>query len=146
MAGVKTTYVPFKGTGDLISSMLGHHVDAAMSYLTFAIQQKGKMRVLAVASENRHPAFPDVPTFKEVGLNWVDGAYRGIALPKSTPKEIQKQVSDMMDVLNKDPESRRKLTEAGYDVVDIPLEKMPEFMAERKKAYLQDARNAGLLK
>jgi tripartite-type tricarboxylate transporter receptor subunit TctC len=146
VAGIKSTYVPFKGTGDIISSMLGKHVDAAMTYLPFAIQQKGKMRLLAVASEHRHPAFPDVPTFKELGLNWVDGAYRGIAVPKSTPKDVQKKVSDMMDVLNKDPETRRKLAEGGYDVVDIPLEKIPAFMAERTKAYMQDAKDAGLAK
>jgi tripartite-type tricarboxylate transporter receptor subunit TctC len=146
VAGVKTTYVPFKGTGDLISSMLGNHVDAAMTYLPFAIQQKGKMRLLAVASAQRHPAFPDVPTFKELGLNWVDGAYRGIAVPKSTPKEIQKQVSDMMGVLNKDPETRKKLAEGGYDLVDVPVEQMPAFIAERTKLYVQDAKDAGLVK
>lgn len=146
VTGIKTTYVPFKGTGDLISSMLGNHVDAAMTYLPFAIQQKGKMRLLAVASEKRHAAFPDVPTFKELGLNWVDGAYRGVAVPKSTPKEIQKQVSDMMAVLNGDPESRKKLVEGGYDLVDIPLEKMPAFVAERTKMYIQDAKDAGLVK
>ena len=57
---VKTTYVPFKGTGDMVSSILGGHVSAAMSYSTLAIQQKGKMRMLAVASERRLPQFPDV--------------------------------------------------------------------------------------
>jgi tripartite-type tricarboxylate transporter receptor subunit TctC len=146
VAGIKTTYVPFKGTGDLISSMLGRHVDAAMTYLPFAIQQKSKMRLLAVASEKRHASFPDVPTFRELGLNWVDGAYRGIALPKSTPKEIQKQVSDMMATLNNDPESRKKLIEGGYDLVDISIEQMPAFMAERTKLYIQDAKDAGLVK
>ena len=101
---VKTTYVPFKGTGDLLSSILGGHVSAAMSYSTLAIQQKGKMRMLAVATERRLPQFPDVPTFRELGVNWVDGAYRGIGVPKSTPPELRKQVSDMMDAINKDPE------------------------------------------
>ncbi|MFC7516347.1 Bug family tripartite tricarboxylate transporter substrate binding protein [Herbaspirillum sp. GCM10030257] len=143
-AGVKTTYVPFKGTGDLISSMLGSHVDAAMTYLPFAIQQKGKMRLLAVASEKRHPAFPDVPTFKEVGLDWVDGAYRGVAVPKSTPKDIQKKISDVMADLNSDPDMRKKLADGGFDIVDISVDKMPEFMAQRSKVYLQDAKDAGL--
>ncbi|MDB5842619.1 MAG: tripartite tricarboxylate transporter substrate binding protein [Herminiimonas sp.] len=145
-AGIKTTYVPFKGTGDLISSMLGNHVDAAMSYLPFAIQQKGKMRLLAVASEKRHPEFPDVPTFREVGLNWVDGAYRGVAVPKSTPKDIQKKVSDVMATLNGDPEMRKKLSAGGYDLVDISVDQIPEFIARRSKDYMQDAKDAGLVK
>lgn len=144
--GVKITYVPFKGTGDLLSSVQGGHVSGAMSYLPFAIQQKGKMRPLVVATEKRHRAYPDVPTFRELGHNWVDGAYRGIAVPKSTPREIQKQVSDMMHALNQDPAMRKTLSETGYDVIDITLERMPAFLAEKSKAYIEDAKAAGLLK
>jgi tripartite-type tricarboxylate transporter receptor subunit TctC len=146
LAAIKTTYVPFKGTGDLVSSVQGGHVSGAMSYLPFAIQQKGKMRPLVIATEKRHPAFPDVPTFRELGINWVDGAYRGIAVPRSTPREIQKQVSDMMLSLNQEPVTRRKLTDDGYDVIDITLEKMPAFLAEKGKAYIEDAKAAGLVK
>lgn len=146
LADIKTTYVPFKGTGDLIASLLGGHVDAAMAYLPLAIQQKGQMRLLAVASEKRHPAFPDVPTFKELGFNWVDGAYRGIAVPKATPREVQKEVSQMMGELNKDPDARKKLVDGGYDLVDIGVDQMPDFLARRSRQYLDDARNAGLIK
>ena len=146
LAGIKTTYVPFKGTGDLIASVMGGHVNAAMTYLPMAVQQKGNMRLLAVASEKRHPAFPDAPTFKELGFNWVDGAYRGIAVPKSTPRDVQQQVSNMMGELNRDPESRKKLVEGGYDLVDVGVDEMPDFLAKRSKQYLEDAKNAGLLK
>jgi tripartite-type tricarboxylate transporter receptor subunit TctC len=146
LAGIKTTYVPFKGTGDLVSSVQGGHVSGAMSYLPFAIQQKGKMRTLVIATEKRHPALPDTPTFRELGIDWVDGAYRGVAVPKSTSREIQKQVSDMMLSLNQEPVTRKKLTDDGYDVIDITLEKMPAFLAEKGKAYIDDAKAAGLLK
>lgn len=144
--GVKTTYVPFKGTGDLIASVLGGHVSAAMSYTTLAIQQKGKMRMLAVATEKRLPQFPDVPTFKELGGNWVDGAYRGVAVPKSTPENVRKQVSDMMDALNKDPELRKKMVDGGFEVIDITYEKMPAFMKERTQDYMGTAKLMGLVK
>jgi tripartite-type tricarboxylate transporter receptor subunit TctC len=146
LAGVKTTYVPFKGTGDLIASVLGGHVDAAMAYLPLAIQQKGQMRLLAVASEKRHPVFPDVPTFKELGFNWVDGAYRGIAVPKATPADVQKEVSQMMGELNKDPDTRKRLADGGYDLVDIGIDQMPDFLAKRSRQYLDDAKDAGLIK
>ena len=146
LAGIQILYVPFKGTGDLLASVAGGHVSGAMSYLPFAIQQKGKMRMLAVATEKRHPAFPDTPTFRELGFNWVDGAYRGIAVPKPTPREIQKQVSDMMYAVNQDPAMRKQLTDGGYDLIDITLEKMPAFLAEKSRAYVEDAKAAGLLK
>ena len=144
LAGVKIEYVPFKGTGDLISSLIGMHVDGAMGYLPLAIQQKEKVRTLAVATETRHPALPDVPTFKELGLNWVDGAYRGIGMPKSTPIELQKKMSDFMAKLNAEPESRKRLEEAGFVLVDIPLDQIDAFMKEKTPIIMDDAKNAGI--
>lgn len=144
--GVKTTYVPFKGTGDMISSILGGHVSAAMSYSTLAIQQKGKMRMLAVATEKRLPQFPDVPTFRELGVDWIDGAYRGVAVPKSTPEHVRRQVSDMMDAVNKDPEMRRKMVDGGFEVIDVTYDKIPAFMKARTADYLVSAKLLGLVK
>jgi tripartite-type tricarboxylate transporter receptor subunit TctC len=144
--GIKTLYVPFKGTGELVSAVLGNHVTGAMSYSTLAIQQKGKMRMLAVATEKRLPQFPDVPTFRELGLNWVDGAYRGIGVPKSTLPDVRRQVSDMMDAINKDPELRRRMIEGGFEVTDIGLEQIPAFVKERSVEYLNAAKGLGMMK
>ena len=72
LARIKSLYVPFNSTNDLLNPVLGGHVAGAMTYLPVAIQQKGKVRMLAVATEKRHPAFPDTPTFKELGYDWVD--------------------------------------------------------------------------
>ena len=145
-AGIKTTYVPYKGTGDLVASLLGGHVDMAMSYVTLAISQKGATRLLAVATEKRHPQFPDVPTFRELGIDWVDGAYRGIAVPKSTPPELRKKISDMFSEINRDREFRQKMADGGFELIDITYEKMPAFMAERTKVYTGVAKLMGLAK
>jgi len=146
LAGVKVEYVPFKGTGDLITSLIGMHVSGAMGYLPLAIQQKGKVRTLAIATEKRHPALPDVPTFKELGLNWVDGAYRGVAMPKATPKLIQQKMSDFIGKLNADVEAKKKLEDLGFVLVDVPVDKIPAFMKEKTPIALEDAKSAGLLK
>jgi len=144
--GIKTEYVPFKGTGDLVASVLGGHVAATMSYTTLAIQQKGRMRMLAVATRERVPQFPDVPTFRELGVDWMDGAYRGVAVPKSTPEAVRKQVSDMMEALNKDPELRKKMVDGGFEVIDVPYDKVPAFMKERTADYMNSAKMLGLVK
>ena len=144
--GITTEYVPFKGTGDLISSVLGGHVAATISYTTLAIQQKGKMRMLAVATAQRIPQFPDVPTFRELGVDWIDGAYRGVAVPKSTPEAVRRQVSDMMDAVNKDPELRRKMADGGFEVIDVGYDKVPAFMKERTADYMNSAKMLGLVK
>ena len=52
----------------------------------------------------------------------------------------------MMYALNQDPEMRKKLTDTGYDIIDVTLDKMPAFLAEKGKAYLNDAKAAGLVK
>ncbi len=145
-AGIKTTYVPFKGTGDLVASLLGGHVDMAMSYVTLAIAQKGKTRMLAIATEKRHPQFPDVPTFRELGIDWVDGAYRGIAVPKTTPVELRKRISDMMSEINRDPEFQKRMADGGFELLDITYDKIPAFMAERTKVYTEVAKRMGLAK
>ena len=146
LMGAKTTYVPFKGTGDLVASLLGGHVSAAMSYNTLALAQKGKVRVLAIASEKRLALFPDVPTFKELGGDWVDGAYRGCGVPKSTPEDIRKRVSDLFSAINKDPEFRQKMAEGGFELIDVTYDKIPAFLAERKQAYIEAAKLMGLAK
>src|SRR5687768_5284529 len=144
--GIKTTYVAFKGTGDLLSSLLGGHVDGAMSYSSLALAQKGKTRLLAVATPQRLSYFPDVPTFRELGLDWVDGAYRGVGVPKSTPEDIRKRISDCFSEMNRDAEFRAKMTEQGLEIVDIGYDKMAAFMEERKVAYLAAAKLLGLAK
>jgi tripartite-type tricarboxylate transporter receptor subunit TctC len=146
MAGVKFTYIPFKGTADMATSVLGGHVDAAMSYATFAFAQKTKVRVLAIATEKRHPLFPDVPTFKEASFNWVDGAYRGVAVPKSTPDAVKKQVSDLFARINADADMKKQMADGGFEWIDVPLDRVPAFMEERKKAYTEAARLLGLSK
>ena len=145
-AGIKTTYVAFKGTGDLLSSLLGGHVDGAMSYSSLAVAQKGKVRVLATATPVRLPYMTDVPTFRELGIDWVDGGYRGVGVPKSTPEELRRHISRIFSDINHDADYRRQMTEQGLELLDVTYEKMPAFMEERKRAYLSVAKLMGLAK
>ncbi len=145
-SGARTTYVPFKGTGDMTTAVLGSHVTGAMTYSAFAINNKGKVRALAVAMEKRHPALPDVPTFKELGINWVDGAYRGIGMPRSTPPEARKRMSDLWAALNADPEMKALAEKSGFELIDVGVDRMDAFMKERTRAYLEVAKRMGLTK
>jgi len=143
---LKMTYVPFKGTGDLTTALLGKHVDAALTYPTFAVSNKEKTRVLAVATPNRLPQFPNTPTFKELGFEWVDGAYRGIAVPKSTPESVRKQLSDLFLKINSDPEHRKQMQDSGYEQIDITYDQMGEFMKKRAAETMPLAKQMGLIK
>lgn len=142
--GVKSTYVPYKGTGDMSMAVIGSQVDGAMTYTPFAIGNKGRVRPLAVAMEKRHPMMPDVPTFRELGVDWVDGAYRGIGVPKSTPPEARRRLSDMWAVLNNDPEMKELAAKNGFELVNVGLDQMDGFMKERIRIYTEGAKRLGL--
>jgi tripartite-type tricarboxylate transporter receptor subunit TctC len=142
--GIKTLYVPFKGTGDMATSVLGAQVDGAMTYTPFAIGNKGRVRPLAVAMDKRHPLMPDVPTFKELGVDWVDGAYRGIGVPKSTPPEARKRISDLWRALNNDPEMKELAAKSGFELVNVGVDEMEAFMQSKTKVYTEGAARMGL--
>lgn len=141
---VKTNYIPYKGTGDMAIAVIGAQIDGSMTYTPFAIANKGKVRGIAVAMDKRHPLLPDVPTFKELGVDWVDGAYRGIAMPKATPAAAMKKMSDQWRALNNDPEMKELAAKAGFELVNVGVEEMSAFMAEKTKLYTEGAARLGL--
>jgi tripartite-type tricarboxylate transporter receptor subunit TctC len=142
--GVKTTYIPYKGTGDMSVALLGAQIGGAMTYTAWTINNKGKVRGLAVAMEQRHPLLPDVPTFRELGVDWVDGAYRGIGVPKSTPPEARKRLADLWAAINQDPEMKDLAARNGLELVQVGSEQMPSFMQEKTRLYTESAQRLGL--
>jgi len=146
MAGIKTTYVPFKGTGASNTALLGSQVTGSWGYTTVRMMLGEQVRCLAVAMESRHPKIPDCPTFKELGYDLVGGAYRGIAVPKSTPRQIKQQVSDLIGKINKTPEFVAKMEAAGFAMLDIDLARTAEFMARKKSEYEALAKEMGIVR
>ncbi|MCB1788351.1 MAG: tripartite tricarboxylate transporter substrate binding protein [Chromatiaceae bacterium] len=146
MAGIKTTYVAFKGTGKAVAALLGDQVKAEWGYTSVGAKHADQVRLLAVAMEKRHPKFPDVPTFKELGFDLVSGAYRGIAVPKSTPEDIRVKLSKMIGEINADPEFQRRMENDGMALLDVDYAGMKAFMDEKKAVYGEAAREAGVVK
>ncbi len=142
--GIKTIYVPFKGTGDMTTAVLGAQVDGAMSYTAFAINNKGKVRALAIAMDKRHPLLPDVPTFRELGVDWVDGAYRGIGMPKGTPPEARKRMAELWAALNADPEMKTLADKSGFELISVGTDQMDAFMKDKIRLYTEGAQSLGL--
>ncbi|HSK40713.1 MAG TPA: tripartite tricarboxylate transporter substrate binding protein, partial [Arenibaculum sp.] len=130
LAGIVTTYIPFGGTGPSVTALLGNQVTASWGYSTVAANQGDQVRMLAVATDERMSVFPDVPTFKEIGIDMAGGAYRGVGVPQSTPEEVRKQVSDTFRQLNNDPRMVEQMEENAFVVIDIPYEEVDAFMAE----------------
>jgi tripartite-type tricarboxylate transporter receptor subunit TctC len=126
--------------------MLGKQVNAAMTFTTAALQQGDKVRMLAVALDKRLDSHPDVPTFKELGIDMTSGVFRGVAVPKATSEADRKKLSDLFGKVNQDPAFRKKMADGGFVIVDVPYDKMGPFLAAKRKEYEDAAREVGMIK
>ena len=93
--GIELLHVPYKGSADLMQSILGGNIMAAADSTGFAPQvEAGKLRVLNTWGEARLAKFPDAPTLKELGLGLVQNSPFGIAAPRGTPPAVVKRLHD----------------------------------------------------
>lgn len=145
LADIRTRYQAFKGTGASITALMLETVDASWGYTTAGLNYDDDVRLLAIATEKRHPKLPDVPTFRELGFDLIGGAYRGIAVPKSTPVAIRQRISDLFAAINQNPKMRRDVENLGYAPVDIPYSDVMKFLDEKSQEYLKLAREAGIV-
>ena len=89
-AGIKWNHIPYQGSGPAITALLGGHVDMASTAIAPAQAhiKAGTLRPLASFGDTRLKAYPDVPTFKELGYNLGSPTLYGISAPKGTPREV----------------------------------------------------------
>ena len=93
--GLQLLHVPYKGSADLMQSILGGNIMAAADSTGFAPQvEAGKLRVLNTWGAERLAKFPDAPTLKELGLDLVQNSPFGIGAPKGTPPAVVKRLHD----------------------------------------------------
>ena len=67
-------------------------------------------------------------------------------MPKSTPAEVKKRLSDLWMALNRDPEMKELAAKSGFELVDVGLGEMDAFMREKIKLYTESAKRLGLVK
>ncbi len=141
----KSAYNGFKGSAAAIATLLDERVDAGWAYTTAGVKYFGKLRMLAVAMDKRHAKFPDVPTFRELGYDLVGGAYRGIAVPNTTPEEIRMRISEIFAEIDRDPAYLAEKAALGFVPLSVGYKDIPAFMTSRRVEYLPLAREAGLI-
>lgn len=134
-ADIRLTWIPFAGSGPTIPALEGGHVGALMTNSTMALQNKDKFRALAVASEQRLPFFPDVPTFSELGYNVVEAIYRGALGPAGMPADRVQRLAKAFDEINRDQVQRKEAL--GFLPVFLGPEES-QALVERLKGEYQD--------
>jgi tripartite-type tricarboxylate transporter receptor subunit TctC len=123
--GVQFTHVPYKGAGPAIQDLLSGQIPLMFLDLAAGAPQirAGKLKALAVASDKRIVALPDLPTVGESGLPGFEAwAWQALAAPAGTPKDVVARLNAEFRKAIANPDIRQKLVDAGID----PLQSTPE--------------------
>lgn len=144
-AGIETTYTPFSGTGAAVPALLGGHVDALMTYTPMIEQLGDQIRVLGIATEEPMEGLEDYPTFVDQGIDLVDGAYRGVAVPPETPDAIVDKLADAFAEINQDPELIEQFRDQAFVLEDMGPEEATAFTQERAEVYQDLFERLGML-
>ncbi|MGZ8153911.1 MAG: Bug family tripartite tricarboxylate transporter substrate binding protein [Burkholderiales bacterium] len=119
MAGIELVHVPYKGTGPMITDMLGGQIALTIaSAVPLTPQVKsGKLRALGVTGPKRSPAFPDVPAIAETVPGYEVVNWFGIVAPAGTPKAIVSRVNSELNKALKSPELVKTLAAQTAEAV-----------------------------
>lgn len=122
--GTDLNHVPFNGAGPLRNAVLGGHADVGGMNLGEAMPYSGTtLRILAQASDKRSPLAPDVPTFKELGVDLTFASERGVIAPKNLPADINQKISHALAKIASDPEFQTKMQQQFTEMDYLPGDK-----------------------
>ena len=132
-AGVKLDPIPFQGSAPVNQALMGNQIPMGVDVMGSMVENHkgGKIRVLAVSTEQRAPQLPDVPTFAEQGFGSVTGSdFNALFAPAATPAPVLAAWSKALSAVMAQAEVKDKLISMGF----IPVGKGPEELANRAAA------------
>ncbi|TMJ32366.1 MAG: ABC transporter substrate-binding protein [Alphaproteobacteria bacterium] len=131
-AGLDMTYVPYKGTAQVLPALLAGEIPAAILPLTDLgpLAQAGKLRILASSGARRAPRYPDVPTFKESGYDIEGSAWYGLFAPAGTPPAIVDVLAAAAGSAIRQPDIRQRLEPLGFEVTGFGPAEMGRLLRE----------------
>ena len=145
--GIQATHVPYKGAAPAVADVVGGHGGfMTPSYGTAGgFLKSGRLRGLAISGEKREPAFPDMPTFAELGHEALSAdTWIALFAPAGTPRPIVQQWSDAIAEFVAMPDVVEKLNTAGFDVWFKPLSQAEAFHVAEVARWGKMVRDAGI--
>ncbi len=147
LTGTKLTHVPYKGTGLVLTDMMAGRID--LSFIQYAavyqLQQSGKLRVLAVATDKRLEVFPDVPTMAEAGLpDVVSETWNAISAPPKTPTAIVTKLNDAINAALREPDVVTRFRELHVLMGGGSVEATRKFVENERNMWGKVIKAAGV--
>lgn len=145
--GIEVVYVPY-GTGSAPVELLGGRIDAALQWpAQFKAQaDAGQLQILAVTSTARVPLVPNVPTAKEQGYDVDVVMWRGLAVPKGTPKDVIAKLEKAVQTVVLSPEFKQRSGALGMETAYLPAAEFGKVVASDDTTIMKLMREHGLTK
>jgi tripartite-type tricarboxylate transporter receptor subunit TctC len=136
--GIKLVHVPFKGGAPSIVAAVGGHIDSVMCSPPEGIPQiqGGELKALGVFGNKRLADYPDLPTAKEQGMDFVMGMWRGVAVPKGADPAIIKKLHDAFKATMEDKDFQKLAKRAGFLLEYKNTEDFGRFVEEQNRYYM----------
>jgi tripartite-type tricarboxylate transporter receptor subunit TctC len=147
LAGIKMVHVPYKGSGQALVGMISGEVDMLIMAVPAAASQiqAGKVRALAVLSNQRSPLIPQVPTSKEAGVEHFEvPIWYGILAPAATPREIITRLNAELSKALTAPDMKERLASAGIEPMTSTPEQFASFIKSETVRFAKVIKDAGI--
>jgi len=145
-AGMKMVHVPYKGSGQAISDLVGGHVKVMISGMASTLPhvKTGKLRALAVTGPQRSQAVPDVPTIAESGFPGFEArSWFGVLAPANTPKPVIARLhADIVKALQH-PDVKQRLTGIGFEIVGSSPDEFGAYIRSEIKKWAKVVKASG---
>lgn len=128
--GVMMTHIPYKGSAESMTGIMEGSIDYTFdtSVATTPLVQGGQLRALAVASKQRLPALPDVPTLAEIGTPVDMSAWLAVMAPRGMPDDLVQQWGRELQKVVSSPDQKERLAQVGASVEWVPSADFTKFL------------------
>lgn len=143
--GTKILHVPYKGSAPLTTDLLGGQVQMSFDTVTPVLPfiKDGKLRALAVTTDKRSSALPNVPTLQEAGVAHIAiGTWFGLLAPAATPKPVLARLHTEVVKIIQSPDFRKQMAEIGVEPVGNKPEDMAKQIREETEKFAQLVKTA----
>ena len=147
-AGLDVIYVPFKGGSARAAAMAGGHIDLDFDIVApmKPLMDAGKLKVLGVAAERRIPLYPDIPTWREQGIDLTIYSWHGVFAPKGTPAPVLAALESSLRRISKNSTFLARMDKLLLGVRYMGRQEFTKFFAEQDALMKPLIQNLGLMK